>query len=216
MSAGNPNPMEKSMVSVLVVANAGGGSPLPCGVFSPPPLALVSLPPVPGWPTFPHFSSPLSPTPYFLPSLRTAPPLLSPRFFVGGVASPRLPFPSTVWTLMPPLLMTSAQVFFIEVLVVRGWCEFFPRPPVLIVRGLLLVSITHLLLVFSFLLFFCMAFPSTIFHPSFSTRAVVVGVSGSMVSWTALLSGRGLVMSSVEVMARGHGGYLCMRVSSAS
>jgi hypothetical protein len=32
MSAANPNPMEKSMVSVLVVANAGGGSPLPCGV----------------------------------------------------------------------------------------------------------------------------------------------------------------------------------------
>jgi hypothetical protein len=27
MSAANPNPMEKSMVSVLVVANAGGGSP---------------------------------------------------------------------------------------------------------------------------------------------------------------------------------------------
>jgi hypothetical protein len=25
MSAANPNPMEKSMVSVLVVANAGGG-----------------------------------------------------------------------------------------------------------------------------------------------------------------------------------------------
>jgi hypothetical protein len=30
MSAANPNPMEKSMVSVLVVANAGGGSPLLC------------------------------------------------------------------------------------------------------------------------------------------------------------------------------------------
>jgi hypothetical protein len=34
MSAANPNPMEKSMVSVLVVANAGGGSPLPCGVYA--------------------------------------------------------------------------------------------------------------------------------------------------------------------------------------
>jgi hypothetical protein len=32
MSAANPNPMEKSMVSMLVVANTGGGSPLPCGV----------------------------------------------------------------------------------------------------------------------------------------------------------------------------------------
>jgi hypothetical protein len=34
MSAANPHPMEKSMVSVLVVANAGGGSPLPCGVWN--------------------------------------------------------------------------------------------------------------------------------------------------------------------------------------
>jgi hypothetical protein len=33
MSAANPNPMEKSIVSVLVVANAGGGSPLLCGVM---------------------------------------------------------------------------------------------------------------------------------------------------------------------------------------
>jgi hypothetical protein len=32
MSAANPNPMAKSMVSVLVVANTGGGSPLLCGV----------------------------------------------------------------------------------------------------------------------------------------------------------------------------------------
>jgi hypothetical protein len=31
MSAANPSSMEKSMVSLLVVANAGGGSPLPCG-----------------------------------------------------------------------------------------------------------------------------------------------------------------------------------------
>jgi hypothetical protein len=33
MSAANPNPMEKSMVSVLVVANVGGGSLLLYGVF---------------------------------------------------------------------------------------------------------------------------------------------------------------------------------------
>jgi hypothetical protein len=32
MSAANLTPMERSMVSVLVVANAGGGSPLLCGV----------------------------------------------------------------------------------------------------------------------------------------------------------------------------------------
>jgi hypothetical protein len=29
MSAVNPNPMEKSMVSALIVENAGGGLPLP-------------------------------------------------------------------------------------------------------------------------------------------------------------------------------------------
>jgi hypothetical protein len=34
MGAANPNPMEKLMVSVLVVANAGGGSPLLYGVSS--------------------------------------------------------------------------------------------------------------------------------------------------------------------------------------
>jgi hypothetical protein len=33
MSAANPNPMEDSMVSVLVVANAVGGLLLLCGVF---------------------------------------------------------------------------------------------------------------------------------------------------------------------------------------
>jgi hypothetical protein len=41
MSAANPNPMEKPIVSVLVVANAGGGSPLPCGVL--PCIIGVSL-----------------------------------------------------------------------------------------------------------------------------------------------------------------------------
>jgi hypothetical protein len=35
MSTANPNPMEKSMVSVLVVEDAGGGgSPLPWVLFS--------------------------------------------------------------------------------------------------------------------------------------------------------------------------------------
>jgi hypothetical protein len=34
MSAANPNLMETSMVSVLVVANTGGGLLLPCGVPS--------------------------------------------------------------------------------------------------------------------------------------------------------------------------------------
>jgi hypothetical protein len=51
MSAANPNAMEKSMVSVLVVANAGGGSPLPCGVDAAQEvldaLALSSSPSLP-------------------------------------------------------------------------------------------------------------------------------------------------------------------------
>jgi hypothetical protein len=33
MSAANPNPMEKSMVSVLVIANTGGGGRRCCVVF---------------------------------------------------------------------------------------------------------------------------------------------------------------------------------------
>jgi hypothetical protein len=40
MSTANPNPMEKSMVSVLVVENAGGGSPLLYGV---PPRTLQEM-----------------------------------------------------------------------------------------------------------------------------------------------------------------------------
>jgi hypothetical protein len=77
MSAANPNPMEKSMVSVLVVANAGGGSPLPL---------------------------------------------------------------------------------------------------------LFVVIAAYLLSALSFLLFFCEAFPSTVFHLPLSTGAVVVGVSGRVMS----------------------------------
>jgi hypothetical protein len=90
---------------------------------------LASLLPAPGGPTLPPLSSRLSPAPSFLPSLHAAPPLLSPLFLIGGVASPRLPFPSTICTLIPPLLMTSAQVFLAEVVFVRGWCVFFPLPP---------------------------------------------------------------------------------------
>jgi hypothetical protein len=43
MSAANPNTMEKSMVSVLVVANAGGGLLLLCGVCGPSLLTGGSL-----------------------------------------------------------------------------------------------------------------------------------------------------------------------------
>jgi hypothetical protein len=56
MSAANPNSMEKSMVSVLVVANAGGGSPLPCVIEYRPAgnayQALVDLPEDGSHPTF--------------------------------------------------------------------------------------------------------------------------------------------------------------------
>jgi hypothetical protein len=143
---------------------------------------LASLLPAPGRPTLPHLSSLLSPPPSFLPSLRTAPPLLSPLLFVGGVASPRLPFPSTIWTLIPPLLTTSAQVFFAEGVVGFGWWVFFPLPPFFVFGVLLAVVAAHSLSAFSFLLLFCAAFPSTVFHPSFSAGAVVVGASGRVVS----------------------------------
>jgi hypothetical protein len=43
MSAANPNPMENSMISVLVVANTGGGSPLLCGVSAILKVAVDTL-----------------------------------------------------------------------------------------------------------------------------------------------------------------------------
>jgi hypothetical protein len=64
-------------------------------------------------------------------------------------------------------------------------------------------------------IFLCIAFPSTIFHPLFATGAVV-GASGRVVSWGAGLLGRGSVVASVEVTARGCGGYLIIRASSIS
>jgi hypothetical protein len=161
------------------------GPPLPLlpSTLSPPLLVvLASLLPAPGWPTSPYLSSPLSPTPSFLPNLHATPLLLSPLFFISGVASPRLPFPSTIWTLIPPLLMTSAQVFFAEGVVGFGWWVFFPLPPVFIFGVFFAVVAARSLMAFSFLLFFHASFPSTVFHPSFATRAVVVGVSGRVVS----------------------------------
>jgi hypothetical protein len=259
MSAANPNPMEKSMVSVLVVANAGGGvavavwstclrfsglsplyfsgfvvhittylpralfcsgatapgSPLSSSlplpllpIFPPlfppqqnkgynatgPPPPRLSTPlfpplpfvPVPSLPVIfrlpvPLPSSPLSPPPAFFPSLRAAPPHLSP-VLVAGVVSPRLPFPSTILTLIPPLLTTSAQVFLVEGVFVHGWWVFFPLPPFFVVGVLFAVVAARLLSALSFLLFVCLAFPSTVFYPSFTAGAVVVGASGRVVS----------------------------------
>jgi hypothetical protein len=64
--------------------------------------------------------TPLSPSSLFLASLYTTLPCLSPLFFIC-VASPRLLFPSTIWTLMPPALMTSAYVFSVEVVFGHSW-----------------------------------------------------------------------------------------------
>jgi hypothetical protein len=144
---------------------AAGTPPPPLSSPLSPPLLVVLafLPLAPGGPTLPPLSSPLSPTPSFLPSLRAAPPLLSPLFFVGGVASPRLPFPSTIWTLIPPLLTTSAQVFLAEGVFVHGWWIFFALPPFVVFGVWLAVVAAHLLSALSVLLFFCAAFPSTVF-----------------------------------------------------
>jgi hypothetical protein len=142
--------------------------PLSSTLSPPPPVVLASLPPAPGGPTLPHLSSPLSPTPSFLPSLRAAPPLLSPLFFVGGVASPRLPFPSTIWPLIPPLLMTSAHVFLAEGVFVHGWWVFFPLPPVVIFGVWLVVVVARLLSALSSpLLLHCLplhGLPSILLH----------------------------------------------------
>jgi hypothetical protein len=110
----------------------------------------------------------------FPPILHPSPPIFKPFF--------RLYFPSTIWTLIPPLLTTSAQVFSAEGVFVRGWWAFLPLPPFIIFGVWLAVVAARLLSALSFLLFFCAAFPSTVFHPSFSTGAVVVGASGRVVS----------------------------------
>jgi hypothetical protein len=243
MSAANPDPMEKLMVSLLVVANAGGGSPLlqkgkykagrlnitlrpslhmlrlwvysplsPClGPFhvilskSPacseattPGSSLSSFLPLPFFPICPPLfpllvvcsgpplplpTAPLSPFSPLFASLCAAPPGLSPLIFVS-VVSPRLPFPSTIWTLIAPFLMTSAHIFFAGVLFGHCWWEFFARPPFFVVGGLLRVSVARSLSAASLFLFLCIAFPSAVFQPSVATGAVV-GASGRGVSWVA-------------------------------
>jgi hypothetical protein len=78
--------------------------------------------------------------------------------------------------------MTSAQVFLAEAVFVHGWWVFCPHPPVFIIRVLFVVVAAHLLLALLFLLFFYVAFPSTVFHPPLSTGAVVLGTSGRVMS----------------------------------
>jgi hypothetical protein len=120
--------------------NATGPSPPPLSApLSPPSSFLPAQPlPVTFGPPVPLPSSPPSPTPAFLPSLHAAPPHLSPLLVVGAV-SPRLPVPSTIWILIPPLLMTSAQVFLAEGVFCQGWWVFFPLPPFFVVGVLLAV-----------------------------------------------------------------------------
>jgi hypothetical protein len=105
---------------------------------------------------------------------------ISPLFFVS-VVSPRLLFPSTIWTLIPPALTTSAHVFVGGVLVFSAWWGFFPHPPFYVVGGLPFGSVERFLSAFSFFFFLCVAFPSTVFYPSVSTGAVA-GASGRGVS----------------------------------
>jgi hypothetical protein len=152
--------------------------PLPC-FPSCPPLFLLRV--TSSGPSLPLPFTPLSPSSSFFASLCAAPPRLSP-LLVLGVVSPRLPFPSTISTLIPPFLMTSAQVFLAEGVFSHGWWVFFPLPPFIVLGVLLAVVAARLLSAFSFFLFFCVAFPCTVFHPSFSAWAVVVGASGIVVS----------------------------------
>jgi hypothetical protein len=136
--------------------NAAGPPPPPLSTALSPPLPFVPVPslPVTFGPPVPLPSSPPSPAPAFFPSLRAAPPRLSPLLVVG-VVSPRLPFPSTIWMLIPPLLTISAQVFLSEGVFVRGWWVVFPLPPFFVVGVLLVVVAAHLLSAIAFLLFFC-------------------------------------------------------------
>jgi hypothetical protein len=114
--------------------NATGPPPPPLSTLLSPPLPFVLVPssPVTFGPPVPLPSSPLSPTPAFFPSLHAAPPCLSP-LLVASCVSPRLPFPSTIWTLIPALLTTSAEVFLAEGVLIRGWWVFFPCPPFFVI-----------------------------------------------------------------------------------
>jgi hypothetical protein len=151
--------------------------PLPCFPLCPPlfPLLVIS-----SRPPLPLLIAPLSPSTPLFTHLHAAPPRLSPLVFVS-VVSPRLPFPSTIWTLIPPVQTTSAHVFFAGVLVFIGWWGFFPCPPYCVIGGLPFVSVAHILSASAFFLCLCVALPSTVFHPSVSTGAVA-GASGRGVS----------------------------------
>jgi hypothetical protein len=151
--------------------------PLPCFPVCPPlfpPLVISS------GPHLPLPIAPLSPSSPLFVSLRATPPRHSPLLIIG-VVSPRWPFPSTIWTLIPPLLMTSAHVFLVEVVFGCGWWEFFPCPPFFVVGVLSCISFAHILSASVLFFFLCVAFPSTVFHPSISTGAVT-GASGRGVS----------------------------------
>jgi hypothetical protein len=108
------------------------------------PILLTSFPLVTSGPTVPLPSLPLSPTSALFPSLRTAPPCLSPLHIVIGIASLRLLFPSTIWMLMLLLFTTSAQVFFAEGVFCWGWWVFFPLPLFFIVGVLVSIVIVCL------------------------------------------------------------------------
>jgi hypothetical protein len=134
--------------------------PLQCFPISPalfPPLGIISRL------SLPHpFPSSL-----FFVSLHAAPPHLSPLIFIG-VVSPRLPFPSIIWTLIPPFLMISTHVLFMEVLLGHGWCQFFPHPPCLVIRVLLFICFTQFLSASAALFCLHVVLPCTVFQPSIS------------------------------------------------
>jgi hypothetical protein len=127
-------------------------------IFRPlfPPHGFIS------GPSLPLPITPLSPTLLLLSSLLAAPPHLAPLVFLG-VVSPRLPFPSTMWTLIPPFLMISTHIFLVEVLWGRGWWEFFPCPLFFVVGVLSLVSFAWFLSASTVFFFLYVAFPSIVF-----------------------------------------------------
>jgi hypothetical protein len=79
-----------------------------------------------------------------------------------AVVSPRFLFPSTIWTLIPPLFMTSTYAFLVEVLLACSWWEFFPYLPFFDISGLSLTSFVLVLSTSAFFFFLCVAFPSTV------------------------------------------------------
>jgi hypothetical protein len=86
---------------------------------------------------------------------------------------------------------------------------------ILCCRGFVIDLLGPFLSAFAFCFLRYIAFTSTVFQPSTSSRAVV-GALGRGVSWVSGPAGEGVGSIEVGAIVSWHGGYLIMRASSVS